>query len=169
MPAAPSTAAARRPGAASLLAAAVGALLAGAVFFGGGSGSGSVVELGLGTAALGVGALAAAALRLVSLPRLDRAGTVAVLAAVALLAWTGASIAWSIAGDRSWAALNKGLVEAGFLACGLALGALGPRTARGAAALLSLVLGAAALAWLGPRLVRGAPEPVAVSEAPAAA
>jgi uncharacterized membrane protein YbhN (UPF0104 family) len=33
----------------------------------------------------------------------------------------------------------------------------------------SLVLGAAALAWLGPRLVRGAPEPVAVSEAPAAA
>jgi tetratricopeptide (TPR) repeat protein len=146
MPAAPSTAADRRLGAEWVVAAAVAVLLAGAVFFGGGSGSESVPALGIGVAALAVGALAAAALRLVALPLPDRAATVGLLAVAGLLAWTGLTMVWSIAGDRSWAAFDKGLVEAGYLLAGFALGVLGTRTARTAAFVLAAVLGTA-LVW----------------------
>jgi O-antigen ligase len=135
-----------RPGAAWVLAGGVGALLSGAIFFGGGSTSGSVVELGIGVAAVGVGAALAAALRLVALPRLDRPATVGLVAVAALLGWTAVTITWSIAGDRSWSALNKGLVEAGLLVAGIVLGVLGARAARFAAALLAAVIGAA-LVW----------------------
>jgi hypothetical protein len=121
-------------------------VLAGAVFFGGGSSSESVLALGIGLAALGVGAAVAAVLRLVELPRLDRPATVALVAVAAQLGWTAVTIAWSIAGDRSWSALNKGLVQAGFLLAGILLGVLGPRTARAAAVLLAAVIGAA-LVW----------------------
>ena len=134
-----------RPGAARLLAAAVGALLAAAVFFGGGSSSGSVPELALAVAALVAGAVLAAVLRLVDLPRLDGPATAALVAVAALLGWTAVTIAWSIAADRSWAAFNKGVVEAGFLVAGILLGVLGARTARFAAGLLAAVIGAALL------------------------
>ncbi|HEU0337007.1 MAG TPA: O-antigen ligase family protein, partial [Gaiellaceae bacterium] len=146
MPAAPSTAADRRLGAEWVVAAAVALLLAGAVFFGGGSGSGSVPALGIAVAAFAVGALGAAALRLVALPLPDRAATVGLLAVAGLVVWTGLTMVWSIAGDRSWAAFDKGLVEAGYLLAGLVLGVLGTRTARTAALVLAAVLGAA-LVW----------------------
>jgi O-antigen ligase len=135
----------RREGAAWVLAAGVGALLAGAVFFGGGSGDGSVLGLGIALLVLLTAAGVTAALRLVRLPRLDRAATAGVAGAAALVGWTAVTIAWSIAGDRSWAAFNKGLVHLGFLAAGILLGVLGSRTARAAALLLAAVLGAALL------------------------
>ena len=80
------------------------------------------------------------------LPVLDRAGRIALASLVALVALTGVSIVWSIAGDESWSALNKGIVYVGFLAVGLALAAFGTNTTRTVAGLLAAVLGAA-LAW----------------------
>ena len=51
---------------------------------------------------------------------------------LATAAWSGLSIAWSVAPDLSWAELNRTLVFAAFLAVGLLLGA-GPRRACAAA------------------------------------
>lgn len=146
MPAAPEEPPGRHPGVAWLLGGGVGAVLLVAVFFGGGSGNGSVLGLGLALLALLLGATIAASLRLVVLPRLDRATTIGLAAVVLLLGWVALTIVWSIAGDRSWAALNKGLVQAGFLLAGIVLGVLGARTARSAAWLLACILGAA-LVW----------------------
>ncbi|MBA2383782.1 MAG: hypothetical protein H0V68_03855, partial [Actinobacteria bacterium] len=62
---------------------------------------------------------------------------------LATAAWSGLSIAWSIAPDLSWNELNRTLVYAGFLAVGLLFGALGPAACRRAAAALAVALGAA--------------------------
>ena len=72
-------------------------------------------------------------------------GIVVVAGAVALTAWAGASIGWSIAGDRSWDWLARGLVYLAFLTLGLLGGALAAGARRVAAALAVVV--AAALAW----------------------
>ena len=42
------------------------------------------------------------------LPRLERTALTAILGAAGLTAWAGISIAWSIAGDRSWDWLGRG-------------------------------------------------------------
>jgi len=141
-----SAAAARRPLTGIALLAGAGCLLAGAVFFGGGSGSTSVPVLGAIVVVVAAAAAAAAALGLLALPQLDRAGRVACLAGMGLVLWGGASIAWSIAGDRSWDALDKGLVYAAFGLVGIALSGRGPRAVRDAALVLAAVLGAA-LVW----------------------
>lgn len=131
---------------AALAVAAASALVGSAVFFGGGSGSAAVPWLAVALGAvLVVGAIAVAAGRL-RLGTLDRSALVPALSLAVLVAWTGATMGWSIAGDRSWDALNKGLVYAGFLALGLGLGVLGPRTTRTAAGVLAAVLGLA-LVW----------------------
>jgi tetratricopeptide (TPR) repeat protein len=122
------------------------ALVAGAVFFGGGSGSGSVATLGAGAAVAACGLVALNALGRASLPRLEGAGVVAATALAGLLAWTGASVAWSIAGDRSWDALAKGLVYVAFALVGLAVApAGGGRAFRLLAAVVAALLGAALL------------------------
>jgi O-antigen ligase len=69
-----------------------------------------------------------------------------VAALAGLVAWAGVSIAWSVAGDESWSALDKGIAYVGFLVIGLSLAALGSSTTRTVARLLALVLGAA-LVW----------------------
>ncbi len=121
------------------------ALLVGAVFFGGGSGESSVAWLGT-LAVLAAGAtLTAAALGLLELPRLERFGLLAAAAALLLLLWGGLSLWWSVAGDRSWDGLNKGLIYASFALLGLAL-ARQPRVARRLGLVLSAVL-FLALAW----------------------
>ena len=130
-----------RPGLVALLLLAVAALLCWALFEGGGSGSGA-------TFALGTAALAAAATFIVAsvrghvfLPRLDSSGTVVALAAILLVAWTGLSMSWSIAGDRSWDALAKGLVLLAFGVVGAAAG-FGPgRAVERLAVLVSGALG----------------------------
>jgi hypothetical protein len=129
------------------LLSAVAGLVFVAVFFGGGSGDDSLPTLGSLAVLAAALAVAAAALGELELPKLDRAGSVAVLAAAGLVAWVGVSIVWSIAGDRSWSALAKGLVYLAFLILGLALAAsLRGSAVRAAAVVLALILGAA-LGW----------------------
>ena len=82
----------------------------------------------------------------IALPRLDRAGVVAAAAAIGLVAWTGLSIWWSIAGDRSWDALANGIVLLAFGVVGLAAGVLPVRPLRSLALLLAVALGAV-LVW----------------------
>lgn len=144
---APDTAAvAARPWARTAVLAGTGLLLLGAVFFAGGSGEGSVMVLGsLAVAVAGV-AVAAAALGLQAVPRLDLPGRVAAAAGCGLVAWGGVTIGWSIAGDRSWDALNKGLVYAACGLLGLVLAGRGHRAVRDTALILAAVLGAA-LTW----------------------
>ena len=61
---------------------------------------------------------------------------------LATAAWSGLSIAWSVAPDLSWVELNRTLVYVAFLAVGLLLGA-GPREpAKLAAAALTVAFGA---------------------------
>lgn len=143
----PAESAAARPWAVGALLLVASGLVLGAVFFGGGSGDDAVPWLG-GLAVLAAAAVSgAAALGALPFPRLDRGGAVALGAAGALVAWTGVSVVWSIAGDRSWAALGKGLVYVAFLVLGLAVAAAAsPRAARTVAALAAGVLGLA-LAW----------------------
>ncbi len=62
---------------------------------------------------------------------------------LALAAWSGLSIAWSVAPDLSWAELDRTLVYVAFLAVGLLLGASRPGAGRLAAAALTVAFGAA--------------------------
>ena len=64
-------------------------------------------------------------------------------ALLAIAAWAGLSVVWSVAPDRSWAELDRTLVFAAFLVVGLLAGARGPSACRWAAAALVAALGAA--------------------------
>jgi tetratricopeptide (TPR) repeat protein len=125
--------------------AVLGALLVASVFAGGGSRAGALASVGLVAVAAAAVGLAAALRGAIPLARLDRPGSVAALAACGLVAWTGLSTVWSIAGDRSWEWFGRGLVYVAFLALGLLAGALVAGVRR-AAAMLAVVLGAA-LGW----------------------
>jgi O-Antigen ligase/Tetratricopeptide repeat len=130
-------------GALSLLSA---GLVFGAVFFGGDSGDSSVLWVGGSAVLLAAVCLGLRGLGLIGLPTVDGALRVAIAGFAGLVAWTGISIAWSVAGDHSWSALNKGIAYAGFFVVGLALCSLGTRTTRTIASLLATIFGAA-LAW----------------------
>ena len=136
-----------RPWAAWALLVALAGALAWAVLFGGGSRDDAAAWLGSAAVALAAAGLVAGALGTVALPRLDRMAGFAVAGAVVLVTLSGISIVWSIAGDRSWLALGKGLAYLAFLVLGLVAGAaLAPRSMRALAAVLAAVLGLA-LAW----------------------
>lgn len=138
--------AARSPRTGAGLVLAAGALLAGAVFFGGGSGRGSVLWLG-GAAALALTAgLVVALLGRAPAPAPGRAGLALLGSLGVLVLWEGLSVLWSVAPDRSWDSFNKSLAAACFLGLGLAAGSLGSRALRLVAAGLAALLGAA-LAW----------------------
>jgi hypothetical protein len=139
--------AAPRPGrvAEAALLVAVGVVLAWAVLFGDGSRDGALQTAGIvaiACAATGIGLGLRGAL---PLPRLDRAGAVAVVGAASLTVWAGLSIAWSIAGDLSWDWLARGLVYLALLVLGALAGALAAG-ARRLAALTAVVL-AVAVGW----------------------
>jgi O-antigen ligase len=125
----------------------IGATLLGAAFAGDGSDVDGILPVGGAAVILLGGAVLAAAFGWPVLPRLDPAG-VTLLAAMLLLAtWTGATVAWSIAPDRSWDAFNRSVAFIAFLGLGVVLaGAAGRVAARAAAGLLSVVLGVV-LAW----------------------
>lgn len=124
---------------------AITALLALAVFAGEGSRDDALATVGVAALLVAAVGLAVATRDYVPLRRLDGPGIVVVAGAVALTAWAGASIGWSIAGDRSWDWLARGLVYLAFLTLGLLGGALAAGARRVAAALAVVV--AAALAW----------------------
>lgn len=130
-----------------LLVAGTGLALALAVFSGGASGTGGTLRVGAVAITVLTAALVAVGLGRLRGPQPGRAGTALVVALVGLAGWTGATLAWSIAADRSWEAFNKTLVFAVFLGLGLVLAAAtGRLAARVGAGLLSVVVGSA-LAW----------------------
>jgi hypothetical protein len=117
-------------------------LLVAVIFVGGSPGEGSVTLLGITAAALCV--LGAA---IVGIARTGRAGGLALACLAGLLCWAGVSIVWSIAGDRSWDAVNMLIAVTGFYVTGLvAVRALGSRAAERLALVVVTAL-AAATAW----------------------
>jgi len=107
--------------AAPLLLGAAGALAGVSTLFSAGSSGGRLTWIGLAAICL---AAAAGAAALFGLPRpaLSREALVALGSLLALVAWSGISVVWSIEPDRSWAYLNRGLVYFALLAFGLWLG-----------------------------------------------
>ncbi len=90
-------------------------------------------------------AAAVLTLGLVGRVRLSPGGAPLVAALVGLAAWSGISIAWSVAPDRSWEELNRGLVYAAFAVLGIAAGSRGRRSGRVVVLALAGALGAAVL------------------------
>src|SRR4029079_728167 len=136
-----------RPGrvAGTAFLAGVGIVLAWAVLDGHGSRDGALATAGIVAIACAAAGITLGLRGTLPLPRLDRAGALTVVAAVALTVWAGVSIWWSIAGDLSWNWLARVCFS---LAC-CALGARGGPPAGGArrvAALAALVVGAA-IGW----------------------
>ncbi|MBA2297606.1 MAG: O-antigen ligase family protein, partial [Actinobacteria bacterium] len=76
---------------------------------------------------------------------LSFAGRPFVAALLGLATWSGVSIAWSVAPDRSWDDLNRGLIYVAFAVLGVAAGSAGPRACRLVALVLASALGAAVL------------------------
>jgi O-antigen ligase len=118
------------------------ALIAAAVFDGGGSGNETLSSTGIAAilAALVVGLLALRGRLPVA--RIDRYGVAVIAGLGALTLWAGLSIGWSITGDTSWGWLNRGLVYLAFVLVGLAFGSL-KSAGRYLAAALAVVIGAA--------------------------
>jgi tetratricopeptide (TPR) repeat protein len=125
-------------GRAALLAAA--ALLVTALFFGDGTSNGRLFWIG---ALAVIAALVIAAGGGLPLPRGPGAFALGLL--VALTAWVGLSMWWSIAPDLSWAAFDRLLVYTAIALLGLLAGRA-PQPARTAAAGLAVLLGLV-LAW----------------------
>ena len=126
---------------------AVGVLLFWALFDGGASGTDSTARLGTAAVAVAASIILAWALGALPLPRLDQAGLAAAVAAAALVAWSGLTIWWSIAGDRSWDALAKGIVQCP------AFGVVGPRSLGPRGASAADAGASSSPAWLGAVLV----------------
>ena len=125
----------------------LGAALLGATFAGGGSGVGGVLPVGGAAVALLAATFVAIGLGRLPLPRVGRSGAFALLAMGALVAWIGATVAWSVVPDRSWDAFNKAVAYAAFLGLGTVVAATAGRwSARLGAAVLSVVVGAT-LVW----------------------
>jgi hypothetical protein len=77
----------------------LGLLLAAAVFAGGGSRDDALATVGLAALAAAVLGLGAALRGALPLPRLDRAGTLAIAGCAGLTVWAGLSTTWSIGGS----------------------------------------------------------------------
>jgi tetratricopeptide (TPR) repeat protein len=139
-----------------LLLGAAGALLTVALFFGEGSSDGRLFWIGAG-AVLAILALVTASLAgILPRPSLTREGWTALALLSGFVLWTGLTIAWSIAPDRSWDYLDRGLVYVAFCGLGLYIASLVRRptvvTAGVLAALLAGVLGWALLGKVFPGL-----------------
>ena len=121
-------------------------LVALALFAGGGSSYGPLVGIGGMAIIVAAAAVAAGLLGVLSWPRLDRAGWIAVALLVALVLWMGLSVWWSVAPDLSWAYANRGFVYLAFLAIGLATGGAVSRAPGRASAGLTVLL-AVVIGW----------------------
>jgi hypothetical protein len=130
-----------------VLSGLVGAALAGAVFAGDGSDVGGTLPVGGSAVVLAAGALVALALGRIAAPHVGRSGRALVISMLLLVAWTGATIAWSIVPDRSWDTFNRSVAFAAFLALGILLaGEAGRFAARLAATMLAAFTGVV-LTW----------------------
>ena len=129
------------------LAGLVGVALLAAAFAGDAAGVGGILPVGGGVVVLLAGALVAVALGRRALPRLGRSGGALALTMVLLVAWTGATVAWSVAPDRSWDAFNRSVAFAAFLGLGIVLAGAAVRVAARLGASLLVVATGAALTW----------------------
>lgn len=136
------------PGTAALvLTGLVGAALGAAVFAGDASDVDGILPVGGAAVVLAAGALVAVALGRLAAPHVGRSGQALVVSMLLLVAWTGATIAWSIVPDRSWDAFNRSVAFAAFLVLGIVLaGAAGRFAARLGASMLAAFTGVV-LVW----------------------
>jgi len=137
--------------AAPLLLGAAGALAGVSALFSAGSSGGRLAWIGLAAICLAA-AVGAGALFGLPRPALSRDALVALGSLLALVAWNGISVVWSIEPDRSWAYLNRGLVYFALLAFGLWLGPWVREWAYVLAGVLALPLGWALLGKAIPAL-----------------
>ena len=120
--------------------------LGGALFFGEGSRDDPLLAIGAAAVLIGLAGCLAAALGALPRPALGGFGLAALGLLAAFVVWSACSILWSIAPDRSWAFLNRGLVYLAFVLLGVGVGTLVPRATRRAAVGFALLLGLV-LAW----------------------
>jgi O-antigen ligase len=106
-----------------LVLVAAGALLTVSLFFGGNIGDGRLFWIGIFAEAVGFGGVAAGLAGLVPLAVPSRVGLAAVGLLAAFVCWSGVTMIWSIAPDRSWASLNRGIVYVAFALLGLVVAA----------------------------------------------
>ena len=110
-----------------------------------GSDATALLPIGGAAVLVAVAALVAAALRATPLATPGAAGLALLAALAAHAAWSGATIAWSIAPDRSWEAVNRTLAYLALLGVGMLVAPLVRSPVRAAAAALAGVLGFAIL------------------------
>lgn len=123
----------------------VGALLASAVFHGGGSGDETMPTTGVVAIVAALLVVLAAFRGVLPVARIDRYGAATIGTIGVISVWAGLSIGWSITGDTSWAWFNRWLVYLAFAVVGLVFGSLRSGS-RYLAVILSTVIGAA-LGW----------------------
>jgi len=130
---------------AAVLAASAGLLVA-ALFFGGGTDNERLLPIALAALFVAGTGVVASLAGLVPLPRLDAAGVAFLVLLTGFVVWSGLSVEWSIAPDRSWDLFNRELAYLAFAAVGIYAGAFLPRSLRVVAAGVALALGAV-IAW----------------------
>ena len=141
----------RVPAAAFALFVAGAALLAAALFLGGGSSDGRVAWIGAGAVLAALIACVAALFGLLSAPGVGREGLAFAGLAAGFVVWNGLSIVWSAAPDRSWAYFNRGLVYLAFAVVGAFVASVAPP--RALAWLLGSLITAACLWGLAGKAV----------------
>ena len=124
-----------------------GALLVVALFFGHGSSDQAPVLGWNSCLAGGTGSGVRDAARVSSCPTPTRHGWLALGLFAAFVLWNGLTIVWSIAPDRSWAYLNRGLAYLALTVLGLYAGALVRRRPVATTAGLLAVLFLGVLGW----------------------
>jgi len=139
-----------------LVLVAAAALLTVSLFFGGNVGDGRLFWIGILAEAIGFGGIAAGLAGVVPLAVPSRVGLAAVGLLVGFVCWSGVTMIWSVAPDRSWSDLNRGVVYLAFALLGLVVAANVRAPARlvagGLAVLLFGVVGWALLGKVFPSL-----------------
>src|SRR5947209_12494163 len=107
--------------------AAAAALLVVVLFFGGGSSDGRLFWIGVAVLAVLAASCVAVLAGRLPRPAPTPLGLAFLAALAAFVAFNGLTIWWSIAPDRSWDYLNRGLVYLAFALLGLLVAALVPR------------------------------------------
>jgi O-antigen ligase len=141
---------------ATLLPLASAALLAAALFYGGGSRDERVTLIGTVAVLVAGASLAAAWLGLLPLPALDRWASAFLVLLGGVVVWSGIGLWWSIAPDLTWRYANRGLAYAAFCVLGLLVAVVIPRSLRmvagGFAVLVATVIGWALAGKIAPTL-----------------
>src|SRR5919108_6306831 len=122
-----------------LLPIASAALLAAALFYGGGSRDDRVTWIGAAAVAVAGAAAAASWLGWLPLPALDRWAKAFLAGLGAIVAWSGLGLWWSIAPDLTWRYTNRGLAYAAFCVLGVLVAVAIPRAQRTVAAGIALL------------------------------